>query len=101
MLSHLSKALPAGTGRQQDLDYSGASNPPNPEVSPLQCGPTYLTVISRWTMERSSAQHKGTGRTPCQSPQQPRWLPTLLPSAHFTDLLPQAPRQGFLRRERS
>lgn len=38
--------------------------------------------------------------SPAQPPQQPRCLPTLLPSAHFTDLLPQTPRWGPLRRER-
>lgn len=30
-------------------------------------GPTYLTVISRWVVQRSPAQRRGTGRTPCQS----------------------------------
>lgn len=47
----------------------GASSPPpQPGTgSSTVVGPTYLTVISRWMVERSSAQHRGTGRTHCQS----------------------------------
>uniref|UniRef100_A0A8C9NFN9 Probable proton-coupled zinc antiporter SLC30A3 n=1 Tax=Serinus canaria TaxID=9135 RepID=A0A8C9NFN9_SERCA len=64
---------PQQSSASRDTEAAGLGSQCVPAAPPAQnrplcsSGPTYLTVISRWVVQRSPAQRRGTARTSCQS----------------------------------